>query len=164
MTTQNIFQFLSVLCGGLMAGLLFGYSCSVNIGLKSLENNEYLKAMQSINSAIQNPYFLTVFLSLLLILPVTSFLQYKEMANASFYFILTATVIYFVGVFGVTMFCNVPLNEQLAKFDISTATTNEIATMRQSFEKPWNSYHSIRTIASVISFGLTIISILKSKF
>ena len=164
MTTQNIFQFLSVLCCGLMAGLLFSYSCSVNIGLNSLENNEYLKAMQSINNAIQNPYFLIVFLCLLFILPVTSILQYKEMANTSFYFILTATLIYFVGVFGVTMFCNVPLNEQLAKFDISTATTNEIASMRQSFEKPWNSYHSIRTIASVISFGLTILSILKSKF
>ena len=164
MTTQNIFQFLSVLCGGLIAGLLFGYSCSVNIGVKSLENNEYIKAMQSINGAIQNPYFLIVFMCLLLLLPVASFLQYKEIANASFYFILTATVIYFVGVFGVTMVCNVPLNELLAKFDILTATTNEIAAMRQSFEKSWNTYHSIRTIASMVSFGLTILSVFKSKF
>lgn len=164
MTTQNTFQFLSVLCCGLIAGLLFGYACSVNIGLKSLANSEYLKAMQSINSAIQNPYFLTVFLCLLFILPVTSFLKYKEMTNTSFYFILMATVIYFVGVFGVTIFCNVPLNEQLAKFDISTATNNEIATMRQTFENSWNSYHSIRTFASIISFGLTILSVLKTKF
>jgi uncharacterized membrane protein len=163
MTTQNIFQFLSVICCGLIAGLLFGYSCSVNIGLKSLPDNEYIKAMQAINIAIQNPYFLTVFLCLILILPVTSFLQYKEMAYTSFYFILTTTLIYFVGVFGITIFCNVPLNEQLAKFDVSAATINEIATMRQSFEKSWNTYHSIRTIASIVSFGLTILSVFKSK-
>lgn len=163
MTTQNIFQFLSVICCGLIAGLLFGYSCSVNVGLKSLPDNEYIKAMQAINIAIQNPYFLTMFLCLILILPVTSFLQYKEMAYTSFYIISTTTLIYFVGVFGITIFCNVPLNEQLAKFDVSVATINEIATMRQSFEKSWNTYHSIRTIASIVSFGLTILSVFKSK-
>jgi uncharacterized membrane protein len=61
------------------------------------------------------------------------------------------------------MFCNVPLNEQLAKFSILTTTSNEISAMRKSFEKSWNSFHSVRTIASIISFGLTILSIIKSK-
>jgi uncharacterized membrane protein len=72
-------------------------------------------------------------------------------------------IIYFVGVLGVTMLCNVPLNEQLAKFSISTATSNEISAMRKSFERPWNAYHTIRTIASIVSFGLTILSIIKSR-
>ncbi len=161
---QTIVNFLSLFFGGLIAGLLFSYSCSVNPGLKSLADSEYLKAMQAINTAIQNPYFLISFMSLLFILPITTFLIFNQQADASFYFMLAATIIYFVGVFGVTIFCNVPLNEQLAKISVSTATITEISTTRYSFEKPWNTYHSVRTIASSISFGLTILSIIKSNY
>jgi uncharacterized membrane protein len=161
---QNILNFLSLFLSGLIAGLLFSYSCSVNLGLKSLADKEYIKAMQSINIAIQNPYFLISFMSLLFILPLTTFSIYKQQKDASFYLMLIATFIYISGVIGVTMFCNVPLNDQLAKINISTSTTHEISVMRQSFEKPWNSYHIVRTIASIISFGLIIISIIKNKF
>jgi uncharacterized membrane protein len=162
-SSQNIFNFFSLFLSGLIAGLLFSYTCAVNIGLKSLSDNEYIKAMQSINIAIQNPYFLIPFMSLLFVLPIATFLNYKQEADTSFYLILLATIIYFVGVFGVTMFYNVPLNEQLAKFSILITTSNEISAMRKLFEKPWNSFHSVRTIASIISFGLTILSIIKSK-
>jgi uncharacterized membrane protein len=50
--TQNIFNFLSILFGRLIAGLLFSYAYSVNIGLKSLTDIEYIKTMQCINVAI----------------------------------------------------------------------------------------------------------------
>lgn len=163
MTIQNIFNFLSILLSGLIAGLLFSYSCSVNIGLKTLSDNEYVKAMQSINVAIQNPYFFIPFMGLLLVLPIATYLNYKHQIDTSFYLLLFASLIYVIGVFGITMFGNVPLNESLAKFSISTGNINSISQMRQSFEKSWNSYHSIRTIASIFSFILTILSIIKSK-
>jgi uncharacterized membrane protein len=76
---------------------------------------------------------------------------------------VSAMLIYFVGVFGITIFFNVPLNERLAKISIASVTTDEISKMRQAFEKPWNAYHGVRTCASVISFGLTILAIIKSK-
>jgi uncharacterized membrane protein len=160
---QNIFYFLSLFFSGLIAGLLFSYSCSVNLGLKSLANNEYLKAMQSINLAIQNPFFLISFIGLLLVFPFSTYVLYRAQTATSFYLLHTAMIIYFIGVFGITMFCNVPLNNQLAKFPISSACINDISTMRKNYEKPWNTYHTIRTIASIISFGLTILSIIKQK-
>jgi uncharacterized membrane protein len=163
MTIQNTFQFLTALLCGLIAGLLYSYSCSVNLGLRTLADNEYIKTMQAINIAIQNPIFFISFMGLFFIFPITSYIIYKQQLSSSFYFMLLAMIAYFVGVLGITMFCNVPLNEQLAKFPISTATSNEISAMRQSFEKPWNVYHTIRTIASIISFGLTILSLMKSK-
>lgn len=163
MTIQNIFIFQSILLSGLIAGLLFSYSCSVNPGLRFLSDNEYIKAMQSINNAIQNLYFFIPFLGLLLVLPISTFLNYKNQIDLSFYLVLLATIIYVFGVFGITMFGNVPLNEHLAKFSITTATSYEISEMRQSFEKPWNSYHTLRTAASIISFSLTIFSLIKSK-
>jgi uncharacterized membrane protein len=163
MAIQNIFNFLSILFSGLIAGLLFSYLCSVNIGLKTLSNNEYVKAMQSINVAIQNPYFFIPFMGLLIVLPIATYLNYKHQNDTSFYLLLCASIIYVIGVFGITMFGNVPLNESLAKFSISTGNTYSISQMRQSFEKSWNSYHTIRTIASIFSFILTILSIIKSK-
>lgn len=66
---QNIIIFLTILFSGLVAGLFYAYSCSVNPGLKALSDVEYLIAMQSINRAIQNPYFFCSFMGLLLCFP-----------------------------------------------------------------------------------------------
>ena len=159
----QLFQFVTILFTGLLAGLFYGYDCSVIKGLGNLQNNVYLQSFQYINKAIQNPYFFISFMGSLLLLPLTTWLSYKSGSLTTFYFLLSSTLIYVVGVFAVTIFGNVPLNEQLAKFSILTATTNEIAAMRKAFEKPWNTYHTIRTIASVISFGLAILSIIKNK-
>jgi uncharacterized membrane protein len=160
---MKVLLFATILFSGLVAGLLYSYSTSVNPGLKALPDNEYIRAMQSINTAIQNPVFFIAFMGLLLLFPFTTYLLYNQVSKNSFYLFALAMAIYFIGVFGVTMFFNVPLNEQLAKFSLSTASQNEISAMRELFEKPWNRYHAIRTILSILSFGLTILSVLKQK-
>ena len=159
---MKIFLFTTILFSGLMAGLFYAYTCSVNMGLKTLSNTEYIKAMQSINVAIQNPFFFLTFMGLLVVFPITTFQLYQQPTNALYLFI-SAMIVYVVCVFGVTIFCNVPLNEQLAKFSVLTANENEISLMRQQFEKPWNTFHRIRTVASIVSFGLIILFILKQK-
>jgi len=160
---QNITLFVTILLSGLVAGLLYGYSCSVNIGLRALPDVEYLKAMQSINIAIQNPYFFLSFMGLLFMLPLTVWQWYSQQPTTTFYLLVIATLIYFIGVFGVTVFGNVPLNNQLAGFVVSTASSNELSAMRLKFENPWNTYHLIRTVLSIISFGVTIIALIKYK-
>ncbi len=160
---QNLSLFTTVLFSGLMAGLMYSYSCSVNIGLKALSDEDYVKAMQSINIAIQNPYFFICFMGLLLLFPISSWGVYTTPPTTSFYALLTATLLYCIGVFGVTVVGNVPLNNQLAVFDISKATQNEISAMRHAFEIPWNRYHFIRTVATILSFGLTIWALFKHK-
>jgi uncharacterized membrane protein len=59
--------------------------------------------------------------------------------------LLAVSGLYFIGIFGVTIFGNVPLNNQLAQFDISNASPNEISALRLTFEPAWNNYHFIRT-------------------
>jgi uncharacterized membrane protein len=142
---------------------MYAYSCSVNTGLKNLADPAYLHAMQSINIAIQNPLFFISFMGLLVIFPVTAFKYYHAGANTTFCLILASGVIYFVAVFGITMLGNVPLNETLAKFNIDEASLKEVASMRQRFEKPWNTFHTIRTIASIISFSFSILSAILQK-
>src|SRR6185436_7442102 len=105
----------------LMAGLFYAYSCSVNLGLGRLPDAEYLAAMQSINKAIQNPVFFISFFGTLAMLPLSAYLHYGQPPYMRFWCLLTATIVYLIGVFGVTIFGNVPLNETLAVFNLHSA-------------------------------------------
>ena len=160
---MKLVPFITLLLSGLVAGLFYAYSCSVNPGLKELSNSEYVKAMQAINIAIQNPVFFTSFMGLLLAYPLLAFQTYKADAN-TFALVMASGIIYFVFVFGITAACNVPLNNQLAAFNMTTATEAEINNMRRVFENPWNTWHAIRTYASVLSFALLLAAfLLKNK-
>ena len=153
---------ITVLFSGLTAGLLFSYSCSVNLGLHHLTDIEYIKTMQAINVEIQNIYFFIVFMGLLLLLPTSTWLSYSVNNKATFYLMLTATLFYFVGVFGVTVLGNVPLNNLLAKTNLAYTSEEALSNFRNHFETNWTKYHLIRTSASIISFLLTILAFQKT--
>lgn len=153
-------NFASVLSTGLIAGLLFAYSCSVNPALKALSDKEYVRAMQAINSAIQNPVFFLIFVGPLLLLPLSTFLLYRR-HDSSFWYMAIATCLYVVGVFGVTMLFNVPLNDRLAAIRMNALNDWDISTMRRLFEARWNLVHAIRTVAAIVAFGMTIFSLQK---
>ena len=155
--------FISVVFSGLVAGLFYSYSCSVNPAFGTLTDSEYIIVMQAINKAIQNPYFFISFIGLLVAYPIAVYSLYSPPTITSFYALLGAAVIYFIGVFGITLFCNVPLNEQLADFQILTASQHEISAMRKAFEEPWNRYHAIRTLAAILAFCLSVLALLKQK-
>jgi len=139
---------------GLMAGLFYAYTCSVNPGLGRLPDAGYLAAMQSINRAILNPVFLLVFMGALFILPIGTWRSFNANAPISFYLMLAASLLYAIGVVGVTMTANVPLNDKLDAFDIAAASSEELARMRSIFQSPWNTWNLVRTIAAILSFLL----------
>ena len=159
-----IILILTATSTALIAGLFYSYSCSVNIGLGKLPDEGYLAAMQSINRAILNPVFFATFIGTLLLLPVSTWLQYSAGASKSFLFLLAATLIYAVGVFGVTIFGNVPLNEALDKFNLHSASMEEIKNQRVMFEIPWNKLHNIRTIANIVALVLVIMACLHANY
>ena len=141
---------------GLIAGLFYAYSCSVNPGLARLKDLEYLSAMQHINSVILNPLFFLTFVGTLLLLPISTWLQYIQGNSNTYYLLLGASLIYIIGVFGVTAAGNVPLNDMLAKADLNSLSITELSALRAQFEKPWLQFHHIRTISVVISFIFTL--------
>lgn len=146
----------------LIAGLFYSYSCSVNPGLGRLPDSGYIQSMQSINRAILNPGFFVSFMGTLIMIPVSAWLCYKnEGTGTSFYLLLAASIIYIVGVFGVTIMGNVPLNEALDKFVINTATPGQIKMERMRFEISWNRWHAIRTFSNISSLLLFLIAFIK---
>ena len=160
MTT--IILVLAATSTALIAGFFYTYFCSVNAGLGQLTNNGYLAAMQSINKAVLNPVFFATFMGTLFLLPLSSWLQYKAGASQSSLLLLIAALVYAIGAFGVTIFGNVPLNEALARFNLTSASAEELANQRAIFEMPWNKLHNIRTFASLVSLVLVIIACIRS--
>lgn len=158
MTASNVILILATTCAALMAGLFYSYSCSVVPGLASLADAEYIRAMQSINKAIQNPLFFCCFFGILVLLPASTYLSHTQPITVRFYLLLAATILYFTGVFGVTALGNIPLNNTLEKFNLVNETIERIHLQRIAFEISWNRLNTIRTISSVISLLLVIIA------
>jgi uncharacterized membrane protein len=144
----------------LMAGVFYAFSISVNLGLGRLPDAAYIAAFQSINRAIQNPVFFISFLGAPVLLSITTWQHYSQSMSMRFWFLLAATLVYILGALGVTIFGNIPLNEQLDSFDLLSASAEETAGRRAQFEGPWNRLNTVRTFASTLAVVLLIIAYL----
>lgn len=153
-TFSNSISFFTLLVTALMAGLFYSYFFSVNPGLARLNDESYLLAMQSINRAILNPGFFICFFGALVLLPLNAYLGYEGNITLKFSFLALAAVFYIIGLFGITILYNVPLNESLDAFKIEGNSVEQLSDMHKAFEEPWNRWHSIRTGAVIISFIL----------
>ncbi|WP_072923385.1 DUF1772 domain-containing protein [Chryseobacterium sp. OV279] len=161
MKMTTVFLLITAVLTALIAGLFYAYSCSVVLGLGKLSDTEYLKSMQSINREILNPVFFMSFMGTAILLPVTTFLFRGD--QPAFIFLLLASAVYLIGVFGVTVAGNVPLNDMLDKFDISGSTADVVKQMRDRFENRWNLLNNVRTVFSVISIALVVCACIWSR-
>lgn len=159
-TTSNIILIVAATTTALIAGLFFAWSVSVMPGLARVPDATFIASMQSMNRAILNPVFLICFLGTAILLPVAAYMQFTPSVSARFWFLLAASVVYIIGVIGITMAGNVPLNEALDSFHAHSASAQEIAELRLKFEGPWNSLNTIRTLASLAAIVLVIMACL----
>ena len=107
---------------------------------------------------ILNNAFKLIFLGAIItvaLVPVSYFNLYPK--NIFWLFILTL-IIYWVGVFGVSISGNIPLNEILDKTNLESISQEEIKALRTRIEVKWNNFNFIRSISSAITFLLLIIS------
>lgn len=139
---------------GLMSGLLYGWSVSVIPGTKRVPASNYVDTMQHINRAIINPAFIVPFMGIPLVLGGAAVMQFRAGDHRRGWLLTGATATYLVGVLGVTIGRNVPLNDALEAFDLRGSTSDAVEHRRTTYERPWNRWHHLRTIASVGSFAL----------
>ncbi|UFH57900.1 DUF1772 domain-containing protein [Spirosoma sp. KNUC1025] len=149
----------------LMGGLFYAFSWAVMPGLKRLPDASYILAMQSINRAIQNPVFFAAFLGAAFLLPLSTYLDYSPTKPLSvrFWLLLAASGVYIVGVIGVTIGGNVPLNETLDAFDVQAASVSDVLNHRRAFELPWSQLHMVRTGASFLTVLLVVAACLRPE-
>ncbi|MBE0570416.1 MAG: DUF1772 domain-containing protein [Ignavibacteriaceae bacterium] len=149
---NSILLVITTLFTGLMAGLFYSWSISVTPGLAKLGDEKYLSAFQSMNRAIINPSFLIVFMGLVILLILLSYFSYNSPTPVQFWYVLSATVLYLAGVMLVTFLGNIPLNNTLEALKIETMSAEQMASFRLAFESKWNTFNTIRTICSSLSF------------
>lgn len=143
---------------GLTAGLCFTWGNAVTPGIGRLDDLGFLHAFQQMNRAILNPIFIVVFMGPT-ITHIANIFLFKSASPTVFWMILSASILYLVGLVLMTIIGNVPLNEMIDKVDLLSASSEELKTLRDQFEVRWNQFHLVRTITTSLSFALLIVSI-----
>jgi uncharacterized membrane protein len=132
--------FIAALGCGLMAGFFFAFSACVMRALGRLPAHEGIAAMQSINLAVLNRWFLGVFFGTAAACAVVA------AANIRDFYLVAGGVLYLIGTFLVTMVFNVPRNNALARVVPRSA---EGERLWAGYLVGWTAWNHVRTIAAL---------------
>jgi uncharacterized membrane protein len=148
--------FVTALGCGLIAGLFFAFSVAVMQALARLPAAGGMAAMQSINSAILNPLFLSVFLGTAAgcaLVIITALARWHSPGSV---YLLVGAAFYLVGSLLVTIVCNVPKNNALA----SVAPADPAgASLWAGYLARWTAWNHVRTVASLASSSSLILGL-----
>ena len=141
----------ATLATGLVAGVFYAYSVSVDPGLAAQSDASYVATMQEINERIQNPLFFASFFGAVLLPLAALVVHLPRLRSGRFLLISLACLFYIGGGFLLTAFVNVPMNDQLATVD-PEAPARILSRAREAYEGPWDFWNGVRTIFSTLSF------------
>ena len=138
--------FAAAIGSGVIGGIFYAFSSFVLAALRRLPPEQGAAAMKAINVTVINPTFMIAFMGTALVclaLAGSSFFWWGRMGGT---LLLAASLIYIVGCFGVTMVCNVPLNNQLA----AVAPAQEAALWSRYLDV-WTAWNHVRTVTPIVS-------------
>ncbi|GAA2454164.1 DUF1772 domain-containing protein [Actinomadura vinacea] len=148
---QSIALPASVITTGLIAGLFFGWVCSVMPGLGRGSDRAFVETMQHVNRAIINGWFMLPFVGSIPLIALVAVLAWRGQGRPALPWIIAGLVFYIVA-FLVTMLANVPLNDELDRAG-DPARIADLAAVRERFERPWVTWNIVRTLAHTAAFG-----------
>lgn len=135
---------------GLMAGIYFTFSVVVIKALNLMPDTEGARAMNCINDVILRTWFLPLFF--------ISSLWYAGLLIWSIFFsdgseahYIWASLFYLIGMFGVTAFCNVPLNNKLK---LSASDSDQLTQMWKVYTRKWVALNHVRMASCIVAFAL----------
>lgn len=140
---------LSAIGSGLNAGLFFIFSNTIMRSFDRLPAAGAVAAMNSINRVILNPLFFLVFFGTALLCLVLLVYQLDSPL------IVAGALFYLIGSIGVTMVCNVPLNDRLAKVSPSA---DDMETQWRAYRSPWTRWNHVRTLACLLAAAAFVIA------
>jgi uncharacterized membrane protein len=141
---------------GTIAGVFFAFSTFVMKALARLPANEGIAAMQSINIAAVNSWFLGAFLGTSAACVLVIVAALSRWSDPSAVFLLLGAVAYLAGCFLVTVVFNVPMNDALASL---SPTAPDRAAQSASYLADWTTWNHVRTVASLAAAALLIVGL-----
>jgi uncharacterized membrane protein len=137
---------LAALGSGMMAGLFFAFSAFIMQAFAKRPAPVGIAAMQSINETILKPVFFLVFFGTAVLGAVLAILAAISWSDAGAGWRLAGGLLYLVGSIGITMRCNVPLNNRLMNVAADSA---EGATFWSHYLKVWTQWNHVRTVGCI---------------
>ena len=137
---------LAALGSGLIAGVFFAFSSFVMKALSRIPASEGIAAMQSINVAVLNPVFLSVFVGTAVASGIAILFSWLRWNQPDAIYLLAGGLLYLIGTFLVTMVFNVPRNDALAAV---APTAPESAKLWASYLSSWTAWNHVRTVAAL---------------
>jgi uncharacterized membrane protein len=143
---------------GLNAGVFFAFLTFVMPALARLKADRGISAMQSINITAINPLFMLVLLGTAVVcifLMIMLLLKWHQLSAA---YLLVGGLLYLVGVIGVTIAFNVPLNYALAIVD---PNSTEGKILWAKYLTDWTFWNHVRTLTALAASAIFIFSMPK---
>lgn len=144
---------LSALGCAVMAGLYFAFSAFIMRALGEIDRAAGIAAMNAINRVILRSLFMPIYLGSTLTsigLAVIALLSWGEPGAAA---MLAGAVVYVLGMFGVTMARNVPLNNRLMAADDARTWALYLSV--------WTRWNHVRTLASAAGLALFVVALIE---
>jgi uncharacterized membrane protein len=141
---------------GLIAGVFFAFSTFVMPALKRLPPAHGIAAMHSINNLAVTPAFMTALFGTAVAclgLVAWAVIWSGERPAA---LVLTGGALYIVGTIGVTIACNVPLNNRLATLRPQGA---DVVGRWDEYATKWTAWNHVRTAAALVAAAMLTIAL-----
>jgi uncharacterized membrane protein len=141
----------STITTALMAGTYFAFVCAVMPGLARGDDATYVKAMNQINTSIQNPLFFMAFLGSAGFTGLAWYFARRAHQPGTSW-IVTALGLY-VATLVLTAAVNIPLNNRLARI------TDDFGAARQAFEAPWVIANVVRMLLCIAALTCLVVAL-----
>ena len=137
----------SILSCTLVTGFTLLYAVVIMPGLSKLDDKEFIKAFQVTDGIIQNnqPIFILIWVGSIISVLGTIITSILSLGIVEAWLIIFASVIYLLGVQGITISIHLPLNKNIQKIDVNSNNSQTLSEVRRNFEKKWNYFNNIRT-------------------
>ena len=153
----------AVLLSSLVTGLVFGFAIVTRPGLAKLSNKNFLNAFKNIDEVIQKnqPIFMLVWIGSIMAVILTLTLGILLLSGMEKILLLSASLLYLLGVQLPTVFYNIPLNNMIQELDINLMEDSELEKSRSGFEKSWNRWNNIRTLNGIVAVFIWLVLLIR---
>jgi uncharacterized membrane protein len=138
----------------LVAGVFLSFSDFVMASLIAARSTDGIEAMQMINRKVFRSVFLVMLLGMGPVSLAFALYAHLYLTGAAYGWIIAGTLIYLIGVIGVTIFCNVPMNKRLDGMALSDDQTADYWKIYGSLWTRWNHVGTFGSLATAICFLL----------
>lgn len=150
-----VLAILAAVGAGTIGGVFFAFSTFVMRALADLPAPQGIAAMQRINVVVLTPVFLGPFLGTAPLLGAAALLASRD-GSPAWTWLAGACLLYAAGTVGVTIACNVPRNDRLARL---APESREALEYWPIYVREWLVWNHLRCAAAVAALAAVVVAV-----